>query len=263
MNMNYQAMKPEKVAAMRKEAMTHLNFCMAPYQIQIDNGMYFLHEHPAGAKSWQHEEVKRLLEMPGIKRIVSHMCAFGMMQEDEHGKALIKKPTAFMSNSSEILKRLARKCSGDHRHILLVNGRAKRAEVYPDELCKEIVKGLVDQMVMDHRIKSGCIGVMDQVDDECTLGLLDMMDDGRMVFYDDVSGKMLRTEQVQAARREELETFKQFGVYCKVPLQECYDLTGKSPLGIKWVDINKGDEMYEEYRSRLVANEIKYDKRID
>ena len=32
------------------------------------------------------------------------------------------------------------------------------------------------------------------------------------------------------ARKEELETFKQFGVYLKVPLQECYDVIGKAPL---------------------------------
>ena len=32
------------------------------------------------------------------------------------------------------------------RHITLVNSRAKAAEVYPDKLCREIVKGLVEQM---------------------------------------------------------------------------------------------------------------------
>ena len=30
-----------------------------------------------------------------------------------------------------------------------MNGRAKQAEIYPDELCKEIVKGLVDQIKVD------------------------------------------------------------------------------------------------------------------
>ena len=68
---------------------------------------------------------------------------------------------------------------------------------------------------------------------------------------------------MQVARQEELETFKQFGVYMKVPIQDCYDMTGRAPLGIKWVDVNKGDDEYEEYRSRLVAKEIKLDKRTD
>ena len=32
---------------------------------------------------------------------------------------------------------------------------------------------------------------------------------------------------------------------------------------VKWLDINKGDDVNHEYRSRLVAKEIKMDKRLD
>jgi hypothetical protein len=38
---------------------------------------------------------------------------------------------------------------------------------------------------------------------------------------------------------------------------------GRKPIGVKWVDVNKGDEGRPEYRSRLVAKEIKKDKRED
>ena len=74
---------------------------------------------------------------------------------------------------------------------------------------------------------------------------------------------MLKTDKAILARKEEIAEFKKHQVYVKVPLQECYDITGKQPLGIRWIDINKGDEEYEEYRSRLVAKEIKRDKRED
>ena len=40
-------------------------------------------------------------------------------------------------------------------------------------------------------------------------------------------------------------------------------MTGKAPLGIRWIDINKGDEEAVELRSRLFAKEIKRDKRED
>ena len=59
------------------------------------------------------------------------------------------------------------------------------------------------------------------------------------------------------ARHEEMEVFAKFLVYTKVPLQDAYHFTGKSPIGTKWVDVNKGDENEPEYRSRLVAKEIK------
>ena len=42
-------------------------------------------------------------------------------------------------------------------------------------------------------------------------------------------------------------------------------MTGKGPVGTRWMDVNKGDERSPEYRSRLVAQQIKYiskEKRI-
>ena len=57
--------------------------------------------------------------------------------------------------------------------------------------------------------------------------------------------------------------FKEHGVYVKVPLGECWKETGRQPIGKRWVDINKGDEDNPEYRGRLVAHEIKVDKRED
>ena len=57
--------------------------------------------------------------------------------------------------------------------------------------------------------------------------------------------------------------FTKHSVYTKVPLKECFDKTGAPPIGTRWVDINKGDRVHPEYRSRLVAQEIKVDKRED
>ena len=68
--------------------------------------------------------------MGAVQKVVGNMCAFGMLQEDEHGVGLVKKPTGFMTNSDEIARRLKQSCPGGHRHIYLINGRAKRAEVY-------------------------------------------------------------------------------------------------------------------------------------
>ena len=74
------------------------------------------------------------------------MCAFGMHQEDGEGIAWVKKPTGFMTNCEGIAQRIQRRCTKDHRHIVFINGRAKAAEIYPDKLCTQILKGLIDQM---------------------------------------------------------------------------------------------------------------------
>ena len=45
-------------------------------------------------------------------------------------------------------------------------------------------------------------------------------------------------------------------MYDKVPIKESYDVTGKAPIAVRWVDINKGDSANPKYRSRLVAKEF-------
>ena len=77
------------------------------------------------------------------------------------------------------------------------------------------------------------------------------------MVYDSVTGVQLELEKVLKARREELDWVHKAQVYTKVPLGECYNETGKEPITLKWVDRNKGDQIKENYRSRLVVREIK------
>ena len=65
-----------------------------------------------------------------------------------------------MTNSWAIAERLKRTCTGGHRHIILVGGRAKKAQQYPDELCKEILRGLEEQMRIDGRLRKGLVGAI-------------------------------------------------------------------------------------------------------
>ena len=71
--------------------------------------------------------------------------------------------------------------------------------------------------------------------------------------WDDVSGKELGPKKVMAARMEEMDYYKEMGVYEKVPLEECYQKTGKAPLKAWWVDVDEGTR----YRSRWVAKQFK------
>ena len=100
--MNFSKMDPERKDAMMKEAKDHLAFSMAIYQLQMDNGMYFLHEHPWTATSWDEDFVKRLKDREGVKVVRGDMCQFGMYQHTSEGFQFVKKPTGFMTNASEI-----------------------------------------------------------------------------------------------------------------------------------------------------------------
>ena len=46
-------------------------------------------------------------------------------------------------------------------------------------------------------------------------------------------------------------------MWTKVPISECYNNTGKAPIGTRWVDINKGDDNEPDYRSRSVGKDFK------
>ena len=84
-----------------------------------------------------------------------------------------------------------------------------------------------------------------------------------MTYKDDLTGHVLKDELVEKARAEEMAVFAEHEVYTKVPIAECRHVTDKEPVGCKWLDINKGDEQSPEYRSRLVAQELKKDTRED
>ena len=46
-------------------------------------------------------------------------------------------------------------------------------------------------------------------------------------------------------------------MYDIVPIEWCYRDTGKKPIAGRWVDVNKGDLVHENIRSRWVAKDFK------
>ena len=47
-----------------------------------------------------------------------------------------------MANFPEVEDELGVKCDGSHEHQLLISGRAKKAEVYPEGLCKAMCRAI-------------------------------------------------------------------------------------------------------------------------
>ena len=42
-----------------------------------------------------------------------------------------------------------------------------------------------------------------------------------------------------------------------MPIKECLDKTGKQPIAVRWIDVNKQDASNPLYRYRLVGKEFK------
>ena len=99
--------------------------------------------------------MQRMLKREGVRVYEGDLCCYDLRQTVGGEEYYIKKPTRFLTNSTFIGESLSLKCQGKHRHIELTGGgRTKRAEVYPDELCRAILTGLVRQMRHDDRIGS-------------------------------------------------------------------------------------------------------------
>ena len=60
----------------------------------------------------------------------------------------VKMPTRWMRSSKEMLEIMSKRCPGDHEHADLLNGQAKFAAIWPNNLCVGILKGIRDTAVV-------------------------------------------------------------------------------------------------------------------
>ena len=78
-------------------------------------------------------------------------------------------------------------------------------------------------------------------------------------FWDDRTGKLLDSEKVRAARAEELRELDR-RVWVEADVEECWNKKGRGPIGVRWVDVDKG---FGVYRSRLVAKDFKPKSKVN
>ena len=84
-----------------------------------------------------------------------------------------------------------------------------------------------------------------------------MQIDGNSIYKDDLTGQVLDPAVVGAARQKQLDFFEAKEVWTKRPMNEVRRKTGKPPITVRWVDVNKGDDFNPNIRSRLVARQIR------
>ena len=142
-HMNYPKMDPERVRKLIEEGRMHLQFMVSLYQLQLDAGRFFVHEHPATALSWDERCIVKMLAHCDVHLVKAHQCQFGLMTPGPDGKPMpALKPTKFMTNSVPMAKVLSRTCKWDHVHQPLTSGRCAAAAFYPMPLVRAIIKGI-------------------------------------------------------------------------------------------------------------------------
>lgn len=267
---------PVVVAAEKKRAIKHLESCVQLYLAQTAGGRYYLHEHPAYASSWQTGVIEGPMSEKGTIRVVGDQCVYGAA--DEEGSP-VKKPTGFMTNSPAIAGELSARCMGRHGACSRPEGGmhrqcrgkvAQMAAVYDFKLCRAILVGFRKQMNMDGKCKDGFICLVESGTErseampalpvyrvEAKGEAYNIEVDGDKVYRDDLTGQPLDLQLVREARQKELDFFEAKKVWTKRSVVEARRRTGKSPISVRWVDVNKGDDISPNIRSRLVARQIR------
>ncbi len=272
MNWNYAKMTSAEVENMLDKALEHLKFALELCVEQHRAGRLFLFEHPVGASSWETEMIAAVARLSGVHIAKFDFCQLGMVTKDKDGKkSYAKKRTGVMTNSQHVAKILREaQCQGSHLHTQLLDGRAGPCQDYPDKFCR-VVCNAIKREVSDTRWRKK---VWEDISDsvESIMSAMQKIEaleppeekawtsalyEGRD-FYDDVSGALLDKDKAIKARAEEMEFFREHGVYSKVPRQQWMKI-----IETKWLDINKGDALNPNYRARLVGCEINREKRDD
>ena len=137
-----------------------------------------------------------------------------------------------MTNVPEVLAEIQKKGSfAKNRTVNMI----EKKDSHREEIVRKIMRGMAKGMRTQGRLNPGEEGAVMAVEEN-----------NWETFYDNLSGSMLDPETVRRARKEEIAEVHKHRVYTKVPLEECYEKTGKAPIGTRWVDVNKGDSVHPE-----------------
>ena len=233
---------PEKE---RLDGLTLLHAGVQACLMQCKLGLHFIFEHPVGASSWDDEEVMKLRRMEGVQELVVDQCEYGLISRDGDGFAPARKATRLLTNLSMASTVLSTRCSGSHRHVRLVNGRAAAAQSYPEKLCEVMVEALKLELQ-----QAKAVMTIENDDDELHVDRMAGVDI-EVHELDENTGKTMDPAKVKAGREKELKHFKERGVYEHVKRADARMTNGKF-LKTRWVETEKG----EAVRSRLVAQEF-------
>jgi len=121
-----------------------------------------------------------------------------------------------------------------------------------------MLRGIRNQLREDGALKDGCFGVQ-VADDEAEIErqMRGPAQGYSGAYKDDLTGQVLRDDLVKKARAAELAYFHSKKVWKMVPKTQARSVSGRAPISVRWVDVNKGDDVHTNYRSRLVARQLK------
>eukprot|EP00435_Cladocopium_sp_Y103_P022720 s4252_g5.t1 len=148
--LNWDRMPFSQSVHMVSEGVENFETAVEVCEWQDDRGKVFLLEHPLPSKAWHEQCVQRLMQRAGVYVCHTDLCQYGMRVRELPNK----KATQWVTNSKHMAMELQKRCNGEHVHEPLMGGLAKMAAIYPAQLCKAIVRGLLGHLRAHGKMQS-------------------------------------------------------------------------------------------------------------
>ena len=222
--------------------------------LQAKLGGSFVLEHPKSSTAWSLPAVARLMEVPGLQSQTFHVCCYGLKARDKFGEDWVNKPTMIMTNSEAIAQKASARCTGGHRHVHLIGGKAKAAAIYPVKLVDTFLDGLMLERAWKEEQQRPGLNALSNPVDMCDPE--DIPNESMPgEWYDDGEaqepGEMVLRSR---ARQSEMATFEEVGVYEYAHVSEMEP--DSKLIDTTWVEVNKGSHALPDWRARLCAREF-------
>ena len=241
-----------------QKAREHLEFVCKLIMIQHRNKGYFIHKHLDDAFSWHDQCVREVLAVTQAKVTKFGQCQLGLMHADTVGSVKHRgQRYKIMSTIPAVDTVTGSKQYQEEREHARSSG-VETCDTHSYQLHKAIMSAIKRQRKWEARGLNLLATI--EAEGKLSTGITSVPEEEAMneimEAWDDTSGESLDQAAVLSARREEIAYYKEMKAFTKVPISQCVARTGRRPIGVRWIDINKGDQYNINIRSRLVAKEF-------
>ena len=125
----------------QREGTKLANVAASICEYQLSRGRHFIVENPHSNKLWKLPAWQHILSQPGVVRATCDQCMKGLRSKTGQPA---RKRTSFVASSEYLVRRLRVKCDESHKHCILESGHTKPAQVWPAQLCRDIVDGILE-----------------------------------------------------------------------------------------------------------------------
>ena len=220
-------------------AVLHLAFTRDLSEIQVHERRYFLRAHSRSADSWEQSTLVDFMNrFPDTFQTVTDRSLFG--PRVPHGMNTL---TRWLTNSGCFAQALS---SLTHSSTVPQTIMSAKSQQLQSDLYVAAAKDQPQHRPLLPKLEILAVDPDEELQEEWEA-------------EDDVTGGPLDPHEVKNAREKEIKYLWDVKVYEYSTEAEARARTGRKPVGLKWIDTNKGSAEAPLYRSRLVCTEVRHE----